>query len=154
MKKIALVLALACLPMTSHAGQYGEALNRCFASSTTGKDRTDLARWLFAALAQHPEMADLISMPQNKRDTIYKTTGTVINRLMTEACARELHDAVQYEGPSTVRSAFEFLGRLATQELMANPNVTGDFSMIEKYVDSQKINAVIGPTSAFSEPKK
>ena len=33
-----------------------EALSRCLADNTSGRDRKDLARWVFFAMAAHPEI--------------------------------------------------------------------------------------------------
>ena len=145
MKKIIAISIFISISGVVHAGTYVNALNRCFANSTTGKDRTDLARLFFTAMAQHPDMSDLSSIQADKKEAILKSGGLIYTRLLGDVCSKELGAAVKNEGESAVRASYEFLGRLAMQELMANPSVADSISGMEKYVDSKKINAAIHP---------
>jgi hypothetical protein len=143
MKKIAtLVLALgACAP--AFCGVYTDAVSRCLANSTTGKDRTDLARWIFAGMAQHPEMSDMATLSLEKRETVNRTAGALYTRLMTESCKKELREAIQNEGEEAVKSSFEFLGKLAMQELLTNPQVGAAFRGVDRYADTEKIRSAL-----------
>lgn len=143
--KFLAALALICCCSNSFAGPYLDAMTRCFSESTTGKDRVDLARWFFIAMAQHPGITELSSISQEKRDAINRTAGNVYNKLLINSCNKELRDVVQHEGEKSVRMGFEYIGRLAMQELLANPNVTGSFSEAEKHFDQKRINAIIHP---------
>jgi hypothetical protein len=53
---IVAVMLMACVSV--QAQQPADALSTCFADRTSGKDRKDLARWIFLAMAAHPEMKE------------------------------------------------------------------------------------------------
>jgi len=144
MKRLLGLLLLAlCFAAPVHAGPYGDALTTCFANSTTGKDRTDLARWIFVAMAQHPKMAETASISLEQRESVNRAFGADYSRLMGEACAQEVRLALEKEGEGTTRAGFEFLGKLAMQELMTNPRVAASFADTEKYIDFKKIGLML-----------
>lgn len=148
MKKNALikltVLLLALGTSTpSLAGPYADAIGQCFANSTTGKDRIELARWVFASMALHPDVVSSSSITSQKREAINRTTGALFNRLLAENCAKEVKEAVKFEGQGALKTAFESLGKLAMQELMSNPAVGAGFSGFEKYVDMKKVKKAL-----------
>ena len=145
MKKLSLCLLVLFASAGVHAGPQSDELTRCFANSTTGKDRTDLARWVFVGMASHPDMAAVTSISPATRESASKAIGTLFTRLVAESCAVETKAAVQAEGQKALRSGFEVLGRLAMQELMANPNVAAAFSAPEKYIDRAKVTAALQP---------
>lgn len=142
-KKLHLFPLALCVVVPAYAGTYTDAMSRCLANSTTGKDRTDLARWVFSGMAQHPDMADMAAISAEVRDSTNRTAGLLYNRLLTEACSKEFRAAVQNEGDSAAKSAFEQLGRLAMQELLSNPSVAAAFSTPEKYVDRDKLRSIM-----------
>lgn len=142
-KKLLLFPLALCVVVPAYAGTYTDAMSRCLANSTTGKDRTDLARWVFSGMAQHPDMADMAAISAEVRDSTNRTAGLLYNRLLTEACSKEFRAAVQNEGDSAAKSAFEQLGRLAMQELLSNPSVAAAFSTPEKYVDRDKLRSIM-----------
>lgn len=127
----------------SQAGQYADAIGQCLANSTTGKDRIDLARWVFASMALHPDVISSSAITTEKREAINKSTGALFNRLLADNCNKEIKEAVKLEGQGAVRSAFESLGKLAMQELMSNPAVGAGFSGFEKYVDMKKLKKAL-----------
>jgi 23S rRNA C2498 (ribose-2'-O)-methylase RlmM len=125
-----------------YAGPSADILSTCLANSTTGKDRINLARWVFAAMATHPEVASISNVTPEKLDGINKTNGELYTRLLTVDCNKEVREAVKLENSEALRVAFESLGRLAMQELMGNPVVNAQFtSGQEKYLDMKKIKA-------------
>jgi hypothetical protein len=143
MKKIYVLLLASFLALPAYAGPYADALTQCLSSATTGKDRKDLAKWFVAVMSLHPEIAGLTMIPPEKRESINKTTGALYTRLMTEDCGKELKAVIKNEGRAAAGVGFEFLGRLAMQELISNPNVSGGISGIEKYVDQEKIRKTL-----------
>jgi hypothetical protein len=70
--------------------------------------------------------------------------GQVFNRLVTETCPKEFRALAQADGQGALVKAFEFLGRLAMQELMTNDEAKGAFGEFEKFVDRAKIAEVFG----------
>lgn len=129
----------------ANAGTSTEALNTCVADNTTGKDRKDLAQWIFMTIAAHPEIQPFSNVTEANRDEFDKRLADLATRLITVSCKTESKSAIEKEGSKSLEAAFETLGRLAMQELMSNPSVNSSFTRYVKYLDKSKFEA------AFSE---
>lgn len=144
LRTISTVLALL-LAQAAVAGNYADAANTCFADNTSGKERKELARWIFLAIAAHPDLRELSSATREANDQSSRTVGKLVTRLVAESCAKEVQAVVKYENSESLRSTFQFLGKLAMQELLTNPDVNSAISGFEKYLDQAKINASLFP---------
>lgn len=139
----ALLLSPLCASAQTPAPQ--DALSRCFADSTTGKDRKDLARWIFLAMAVHPEIKQYSSPDAAKAaEDTDKLVAAMITRLLSESCLQQTQAAVKQGGPTAVHGAFQLLGQLAMQELMSDGKVASSMSSFQKYVDQNKLNPIFG----------
>lgn len=125
------------------AGPDAVALTSCLTDNTSGKDRKDLAKWVFAAMSTHPEIREFANVPERVRDQTSNTMGVLVTRLLSEDCAKQTQAAIKNEGATAMQTAFRALGGLAMQELMSNPDVNASFSTFEKYLDRKKIEAAI-----------
>jgi hypothetical protein len=141
--KIIAALVLAALATPAAAGPYTDALGACLADNTTGRDRKELARWIFAAMSSHPEMRDLSSVTAEGKEQVFRSAGNLVTRLLTENCRDPARAAMKAEGPSSFEAAFGTLGRLAMQELMSNGEVRTAVGSFERYVDRKKIEAAM-----------
>lgn len=146
-KSLALAAALA-LPLFSapaSAASLVENASTCLADNTNGKDRKDLARWIFLAMASHPDIKSLSAATPEAADQASRTAGALFTRLLAENCANELRALAKAEGPGAMKKAFEFLGQLAMQELMSNREVAGNLTAFERYVDVNRITQALTP---------
>ena len=143
MKRLIVTALGVVLNASATAGDYTNALSSCLADSTTGKDRRDLARWIYVAMSQHPEMGRLSLIPAEAKEDAFKTTGSLVTRLLSENCAPQAREAIKHEGPASFQAAFEVLGRLAMQELMTNGDVNAAISNIGRYADRKKLDAAL-----------
>jgi hypothetical protein len=143
LKQVALALACAVLCTSAVAGEAAAALGSCLADKTTGKDRRELARWVYLAMSEHPDMKRLSSIPGDAKEDALKVTGALVTRLLAEDCAAQAREAIKREGPGSFTDAFGVLGRLAMQELMTNADVSAAFSGIGKYADRKKLDAAL-----------
>lgn len=144
-RTVALMLALVSSPLAGHASEATDALSRCLSDSTTGKDRKDLAKWIFVSMAAHPEIGPLAPTSAATTESTQRTMGALFTRLVADTCANEMRGAVKAQGPEGVKSAFEYLGKMAMQELMSNPQVTASFGGFERYVDKARLDRVLKP---------
>jgi hypothetical protein len=144
MKQILTSLLFATITIGAQAQPAVDALGKCLADNTTGKDRKDLARWLFVALGAHPEMKAISTIKPSAPEDSSRVAGALFNRLITETCPKEAKAAVAVSGPPAFQTAFSVLGQLAMQELMADNNVSANMGLLHKYVDNAKIQSVIG----------
>ncbi|WP_374586629.1 hypothetical protein [Ideonella dechloratans] len=138
---IALCAAILC-PCAAVAGPTAEALSSCMADSSTGKDRKELARWIFVAMSSHPELKGLTTITPADREASDKDIARLATRLLTESCSKQAQAAMSAEGNTALEAAFGMLGQLAMQELMADPGVKVSFSSYTKYLDRAKFEAV------------
>ncbi|MEZ5705769.1 MAG: hypothetical protein R3E56_11090 [Burkholderiaceae bacterium] len=139
----AALLATPFLALSAaHAGPAGDALTKCVADSTTGKERKELAQWIFAAMSAHPEIQPMSRVDEESRVEFDKRLANLTGRLVTETCSDEARAAVVAEGSASFEAAFTVLGRLAMQELMTEPSVRASMTNYTKYLDRAKFEAV------------
>jgi hypothetical protein len=133
------------LPLVGYAQEPALQLSACLADHTSGRDRKDLARWVFFAMAAHPEIKDYLApTAPPAREQADKVTGSLFTRLLSDSCASQTKAAVQQGGPQAVQAAFTTFGQLAMQELMTNPDVAAAMGAIEKHIDQQKLIQALG----------
>jgi hypothetical protein len=145
MWKILIVAAALGVPSAAMAQAPVGGLGQCLADNTSGRDRKDLARWVFLAMAAHPEIKDLSRATAADADGASKATGALFTRLLTQSCAKEARMTMAAGGANALQFAFQTLGQLAMQELMSDTNVAQSMGAIERHVDQKKINEVLGP---------
>jgi hypothetical protein len=126
---------------TTHA--QSDHLAKCLADNTTGRDRKDLARWIFVSMGSHPEMRDLVLSSEDTNAQIDKRMATIVTRLMAESCLVEVQGLVKKGESDAMRRAFESLGALAMMELHSNPAVTTSVSRFGRYIDQEKLSSAI-----------
>jgi hypothetical protein len=137
----AVALTVTLMPAVSVAGPATDALASCVADNTTGKDRKDLAKWVFVAMSAHPEIKPLSKASDAVKESLDKNLANIATKLITQSCRTEAHLAFSTEGEKSFEFAFNALGRLAMQELTTNPAVAASFSNYVKYLDRAKFEA-------------
>jgi hypothetical protein len=136
---------VATLALPTHAGPYQVALGSCMADRTTGKDRKELAQWMFSAMAAHPSMRNLSNIDLETRRGIDQAMGRLVTRLVTEDCAKEARELIDKEGGPALGGAFEALGRTAMQELMSDRGVAAAVGAFDAHLDKAKVAAALAP---------
>lgn len=145
MKSIMKVIVLTIgvfITTPAFSGSPAGELGGCLVDSLNGKERKELAKWIFFAIAAHPEIKSYSSASDKDIKETDKSVGKLITRLLTENCPRELRKANKAD-PSALQKAFELVGRVAMQELMTDNNVTKSISNYAHYVNEEKINKVL-----------
>lgn len=136
--------AAALVALPAQAGSATDALTRCLADNTTGRERTDLARWIFQAMAIHPEMKNLSTVSAADREQGERRTAAIFTKLLGDSCPQETRQAMKAEGSPALQAAFTVLGQLAMQELMSNRDVAQSISGFERFLDKSKLEAAFG----------
>jgi hypothetical protein len=144
MKRSVLCLLFCALGATAHAQPAVDAFGKCLADNTSGKDRKDLARWLYVAMGAHPDMKAISSINSSAPEDSSRVAGELFTRLIAEACPNQAKAAVDATGPVAFQSAFSVLGQLAMQELMADKDVNAGMGLLQKYIDNGKVQSVFG----------
>ena len=146
MPRLLIVALLVAVPVSAQAQSPADALRTCLADSTSGKDRKDLAKWIFLAMAAHPEMKQHASaQAATASDDSSRTMAALVTRLLTDSCVNETRAVMKLgEGAQSMQLAFQGLGALAMQELMADKSVQGSMGLFERYLDKDRLNQALG----------
>jgi hypothetical protein len=147
LSKLVFLFLLSTLSFSALADSATSDLTTCLTDSTTGKDRKDLARWIFIAMAAHPEMKDVSNLTPAAREASSKSVAALVTRLLTEQCAAQARAlfAQSANATSALTTSFGALGKVAMQELMTDPRVNASTEEFMKYLDRQKFEAALRP---------
>lgn len=127
---------------SAFAGEYSDALGKCFVNSTTKEDRASLIRWFYAAASRHPAVQGLATVSDAQIDEANRTVATLFVNLLTTSCKAEAQKAYQEEGPPMFRLSFDVLDKTAAQELFDSPEVKATLRGLQKYVDHDKLEVL------------
>ena len=145
MIRVLLAVFLYCTCSLAFADNHTSPFATCIAEKTTQGDRKVLIQWVFFAMGAHPEMIKYESREVNADlDSNERAMGALVTRLLTGACAVEAHQLFLTGGMSAVQDEFGILGRIAMQETMSDANVKSTLHSYWKFVDQEKMNAVLG----------
>ena len=146
MIRVLMLAVVIAMPTASQAQSSVQDLSRCLADNTTGRDRKDLAKWVFLAIASHPEIkkftSDAAAAGAEEAD---RTTASLFTRLLSDSCLAQTQLAIKEGGASSIQAAFQTLGQLAMQELVSERDVKAKMAAFEKYLDQNKINQALSP---------
>lgn len=122
-----------------------EALRTCLMDSTSGKDRKDLVKWIFFAMAAHPELKQYAAAGTvTAADEGSRRMGALVSRLLTVSCANETKAVMKSgEAGRSMEVAFEGLGKIAMQELMAEKSVQDSMGVFMRYFDQKALNDLL-----------
>jgi hypothetical protein len=141
---VASTLLTTTSPALADTATATNALNSCLADNTSGKDRKDLARWVLLAMTAHPEIREVTNPLQGANEAASKQVAQLITRLLTETCVKQVQASSKAGGSNAIVSSFEFLGRLAMQEITSNKDVEASMSGVARLIDSEKLAKVLG----------
>ncbi|ACB76883.1 hypothetical protein [Opitutus terrae] len=150
---LALLLLFSLTASSAFAGPYSDALGKKLVSSTTSEEKALFVRWMFVAMALHPDLKDMSSITPAQREEVNRAVAKLIMRMLTETCAVEAKEAVKYEGASAIESAFNLFGQIAARELFTNPEVGAGMAELQKYFDSKAVEEALSEVRP-SSPKK
>lgn len=139
---------------TASAGPFIDKLAICLVKSATDADKTVLMRWIFSAMASHPNVGDLGNISNAQGDKHNKEVADLFTTLVTDRCRVETKDAVKYEGENAISASFEVLGKVAMQGLMEDPAVSKYMGGVDANLDVKKLEEVFGKKPGKGEPAK
>lgn len=127
----------------SQAGPATDAFANCITDNTTGRDRKDLVKWVFAVLAAHPEIKSFAALSDADREQMDRGAAGLFERLVTVNCRDQAKAALQAEGAVSFQVAFQRLGLIASTELMTDPSVQGSMQRFVRMVDQKKVESAL-----------
>lgn len=139
----AAVGALACLAaltaQPASAAATADAMGKCLMDHASPQDRSDLMRWMFVNAALHPDVATVVSIAPQTREAVERKAAQTLQRLVTETCRNEAVTALRTEGPAAMQRAFQMLGQLEGDALVADPAVNQGFANALRYIDPSRL---------------
>src|ERR1700739_4990586 len=100
-KRKPLIFARAAfLAFPAFAGPATDALGACLADNTSGKERKELAKWIFVGMAAHPEIQDIAKLAPAVHEQTDREIGDLVGRLLIKNCADQARAAINGEGGS------------------------------------------------------
>ena len=143
--RLACVVIALAIQSVAQASPSTDALGNCLSDSTTGKDRKDLAKWIFASMSAHPEIASIARVGTEATETAQRSVGVLFTRLISESCANEMRAVVKAHSAEGVKAPFEHLGNIAMEELISNQQVNAVIAGFERYLDKAKVEPIVKP---------
>ena len=140
--KVILLTICVSIAAPAYSASPVDDLGVCLVDSLNGKERKALAKWIFFAIAAHPEINTYSSATGEDIQESDVYIGKLITRLLTENCPGELRRANAAD-PMAIQNAFELVGKVAMQELMTDENVMKAITNYANYVDQEKLQAVV-----------
>lgn len=145
--KISLIALAASISLPSYSQSSTQDFATCLADSLNGKERKELAKWIFLSISVHPNLKEFSKVSIEIRDKTDKYIGSLITRLLTENCPSELRLASESD-PLALQKGFEFVGQVAMQEIMTNTETMKALSGYARYTDQSKIAATISKSKS------
>lgn len=152
-----LLAGIFCIPcgavfaLPAYAGSYADALGQCLVHATTPADRQTAVRWAFATMALDPEVAPLASITPAQRASINQRAGALVTDLLSQACSQPVQQALMFEGPAAVQTAFETWARWAIVGVASGPQVMRGAGALLQYIDIGKLMTLV-PLQGFPPP--
>lgn len=132
----------------SGAGPYSDDLAKCMVKSSTPADRAEFVKFLFSALAQHPDVASMAKISPQQMQAASKAAGQLVQRLLLQSCRSEARQAIHYEGVQSIYFGFQFYGQAMAAELIGNPVVAAKMKDLNNYLDADKFEAFADQAAA------
>ena len=150
MRRIPALVCVAAMTFTtpSFAGLYTDDLSRCIVDTTSAEDKTNLMKWIFVAMAQHPSVAPYSAAKPADVTALNEIIGKLFMHLLTETCQQKARDAIRIEGVGAIQAAFQVLGQVAASGLFSDPAVVKTMSDLNHYVDQAKLDELSKPAPA------
>ena len=140
---VLLVSGLMMFSTSAHAGPRSDALGQCLVQKSTDNDHLVLVRWMFSAMVQHPELAQLSKLSESDRERIDADVAKLFQRLITEDCRAEARSVVQEEGMIAFQSSFEVFGKVAAQAIFGHSAVNAAMGGLQKHLDGEVLSKAL-----------
>ena len=123
-----------------------EALTQCLMKSTSADDKRVLVKWVFAVIAEHPDISSMTRIDAAQRTAIDREAAKVFEQLLADQCAGPLRTAMKQSGTDAIGKSFQSLGTSAATDMLQNPQVVTSGASLMQHLDMQRILlALIAP---------
>jgi len=145
MKSYLIIISVAASllsPLAAQASQEAQNLGVCLTDSMNGKERKNLAKWIYLGMSTHSTIKPYSNASAKDIESSNKYVADLITRLITVDCPKQAKAVSKKTGTGGFEYAFGIVGKVAMQELMTEPSVSTSLGAFEKYLDQEKFNQV------------
>jgi hypothetical protein len=96
-------------------------------------------RWIFSAMAAHPDIAGLAAIDAGKREELEKAGAEVFERLVAQDCTSQSRSVLVNEGTEGFGEAFKTLGEVAMGGVVEDSQVQTAMARLGERLDTQRI---------------
>ncbi|MAM87844.1 MAG: hypothetical protein CME36_11120 [unclassified Hahellaceae] len=139
--KITAFALVSILSLPAYSQDNTQVFANCLADSLNGKERKELAKWIYLSMSVHPTLQSYSKSSDEDREQIDQRIGELVTRLLTENCPSELRAANKTDSLA-IQRGFEFVGQVAMQEIMTNKATAEALAGYARYIDQEKIAAI------------
>lgn len=139
---VSATVALLLTGFPAQAGPASDALSACLTKAANQDDQIILIRWMFSAMALHPQIKDLATISEDQRNKITGDAGAVFERLVTADCRSEVVTALKTDGSDALAQGFNAVGQMAAGGLFTAPEVSQGMAGLTAAVDPQKLKDI------------
>jgi hypothetical protein len=139
---LVLLISLVFTPLIASANTSAQQLGVCMTDSMNGKERKNLAKWIYFGMSEHSTIKPHSNVPKADRESMDEYVGVLITRLLTEDCPKIAKVALEENGSAAFEYAFGVVGEVAMTELMAEPSVSKSLGAFERHLDQSKFDEV------------
>lgn len=146
MKKYFAILSLITVflsPSMSYGGEALESLKICVADNINGKERKDVAKWMYFAISQHSTLKPYTTVTSKDVQEQDQSFAKLLTRLLSEDCRQFTKAAFVDNGPSAFEEAGGVLGEIAMLELMREEGVLQAFVGYTQFLDSDSFTKAL-----------
>lgn len=133
------LLGLLTLAPPSYAAEFSARLADCLLASTTEDDRRSLVRWMFAATALHPALAEMSEISFSAREKANRDMAALLVDFLSVRCFSETQAALRNDGVQALQASLGVLGQLAATELFDDGQVTAALGSLETYISAEDL---------------
>ncbi|EKO3420442.1 hypothetical protein KW497_05295 [Vibrio fluvialis] len=136
------LMSINALPAFAQESNSVGKLQSCLTDSMNGRERKELAKWVFFAMASHYEIKSYANVTAGDKDQSSQYMGKLVTRLLAQDCYEQTKLAYSEYGPAAIQQAFSVVGEVAFSELMGDQNVQSYMGAFEKYLDQEKLHTL------------
>jgi hypothetical protein len=137
------VLTWLSVPAAARASVFSDDLGKCMVESTSQADRNAMVRWMFASVAKHPAMKDVVAVSPEQIDAANKVMAELMMRLLTKDCREQAKAALRADGPVAMQGSFQLLGQVAGREMFTDPEVGKSIAGLSRHLDEAQLKALV-----------
>lgn len=124
----------------AEAGSFADSLASCMMSHMSPAENSLFIRWVFGALAAHPDVSSLAGVSDATYEPVAQAFASSVEGLLTTQCRTEAIAALKQEGRVSILTAFQRVSQSSARLLMSNQRVVERLQAYGKYLSKDRLD--------------